>query len=115
LIDAPGFCASHAKQRQAEAVARRQADPAARAMNRLYTAAGWRSARAAFLSEHPLCSQCDASGRVTAATVVDHIKPHKGDLGLFWQRSNWQPLCGPCHSRKTAGGDGGFGNAVRAL
>jgi 5-methylcytosine-specific restriction endonuclease McrA len=29
---------------------------------------------------------------------VDHITPHRGDLKLFWQRSNWQALCTPCHS-----------------
>jgi len=44
------------------------------------------------------------------ATVVDHIKPHRGDMKLFWDRGNWQPLCGSCHSRKTARQDGGFGN-----
>ncbi|MEO4040348.1 HNH endonuclease signature motif containing protein [Hoeflea sp. CAU 1731] len=34
------------------------------------------------------------------AKVVDHIIPHKGDRKLFWDRSNWQPLCTPCHSSK---------------
>lgn len=33
----------------------------------------------------------------TAATVVDHVIPHKGDLGLFWDLTNWQPLCKLCH------------------
>jgi 5-methylcytosine-specific restriction protein A len=46
---------------------------------------------------------------VVAATVVDHIKPHKGDKLLFWQRANWQPLWKPCHGVKTATEDGGFG------
>ncbi|TIX74642.1 MAG: HNH endonuclease, partial [Mesorhizobium sp.] len=32
------------------------------------------------------------------ANVVDHVKPHRGDMRLFWSRSNWQPLCTPCHS-----------------
>ncbi|WP_328595995.1 HNH endonuclease signature motif containing protein [Aureimonas psammosilenae] len=32
------------------------------------------------------------------STVVDHIIPHRMDLKLFWRRSNWQPLCQPCHS-----------------
>ena len=40
---------------------------------------------------------CEARGLVVAATVVDHITPHKGDLKLFWSRSNWQPLCKPHH------------------
>ena len=51
-------------------------------------------------------------GRRTPATVVDHIVPHKGDKKLFWDSGNWQPLCGPCHSRKTAKEDGGFSYSV---
>ena len=53
----------------------------------------WRRARAAYLAEHPLCALCEAQGRVVAATVVDHIVPHKGDAALFWDVANWQPLC----------------------
>lgn len=40
-------------------------------------------------------------GRLTQATVVDHIVPHRGDQKLFWDESNWQPLCKPCHDKKT--------------
>lgn len=32
-----------------------------------------------------------------ASAVVDHIKPHGGDLSLFWSRSNLQALCKACH------------------
>jgi 5-methylcytosine-specific restriction protein A len=46
-------------------------------------------------------------GRITPATVIDHITPHRGDRALFWQSSNWQALCKPCHDRKTATEDGG--------
>lgn len=59
----------------------------------------WQKAREAFLREHPLCVMCAAEGRVTVATVVDHIVPHRGDQSLFWRRSNWQPLCATHHSR----------------
>lgn len=57
----------------------------------------WERERLRFLEEHPLCGYCERDGRVTAATVLDHIEPHRGDMVLFWQRSNWQPLCKPCH------------------
>lgn len=30
-------------------------------------------------------------------------------MRLFWDPSNWQPLCAGCHSTKTAKEDGGFG------
>ena len=41
---------------------------------------------------------CLARGRTTAATVVDHIKEHKGDLELFWDQDNWQSLCETDHN-----------------
>lgn len=63
--------------------------------------AKWRKAREQYLAEHPLCRECGRSGKVTAATVVDHIVPHKGDAHLMWSRTNWQPLCGRCHAQKT--------------
>ena len=70
----------------------------------------WQKASKAYLREQPLCVMCEAKGRVTAATLVDHIAPHRGDMELFWDRSNWQPLCAPCHSsdkqREEAGGYG---------
>jgi 5-methylcytosine-specific restriction protein A len=59
----------------------------------------WDRARKAFLQRHPLCRMCEEAGLVTAARVVDHIVPHKGDAALFWDPGNWQPLCTACHSR----------------
>ena len=52
----------------------------------------WRRERAEFLRDHPLCRMCQANGIVTAATLVDHIIPHRGRERLFWDRDNWQPL-----------------------
>jgi 5-methylcytosine-specific restriction protein A len=62
----------------------------------------WRRAGAAYLARHPLCGPCQAAGRLKLATVVDHIVPHRGDPGLFWDEDNWQGLCKPCHDAKTA-------------
>jgi 5-methylcytosine-specific restriction protein A len=62
----------------------------------------WRRARAAYLARHPLCVPCAAGGRLAPATVVDHVVPHHGDQRLFWDESNWQGLCKPCHDAKTA-------------
>lgn len=61
----------------------------------------WRAARVRFLKVNPLCVRCKAEGRLVKATVVDHIKPHRGDKDLFWNESNWQPLCKRCHDSKT--------------
>lgn len=59
----------------------------------------WRAARATFLQAHPLCVMCEQRGRTSAATVVDHIEPHRNDRKLFWDRKNWQALCQGCHDR----------------
>jgi len=40
---------------------------------------------------------CAEQGKVTPATVVDHVKPHKGDQQLFWDKTNHQALCKLCH------------------
>lgn len=61
----------------------------------------WEKARLAFLRDHPLCAECLKHNRVTAATCVDHVIPHRGDQRLFWDVNNWQALCTPDHSRKT--------------
>ena len=61
----------------------------------------WQKARSRYLHSHPLCIECQKAGKLTKATVVDHITPHRGDQKLFWDESNWQPLCKPCHDKKT--------------
>lgn len=61
----------------------------------------WRKARVTYLHDHPLCVRCQAKGKMTRATVVDHIIPHEGDQRLFWDTNNWQALCKECHDMKT--------------
>ncbi|MEC0092871.1 HNH endonuclease signature motif containing protein [Paenibacillus macquariensis] len=99
-----GYCEAHAKDRHQYDRFR------GTAAQRGYDGV-WRKARVGFLRKHPLCVHCLNGDRLTEATVVDHIKPHKGDKELFWDRNNWQPLCQKCHGIKTATEDGGFGNA----
>ena len=61
----------------------------------------WQQARKRFLQANPICVRCFDEGRITEATVVDHIIPHRGDMKLFWDKSNWQPLCEHHHNVKT--------------
>lgn len=68
----------------------------------------WRKERRDYLKANSLCVECLKEERVTAATVVDHIIPAKGNPELFWDRDNWQSLCKPHHDRKTATEDGAF-------
>jgi 5-methylcytosine-specific restriction enzyme A len=71
----------------------------AQAWRQLYRTTAWRKGRVIFLRQHPLCERCEAQGRVTAATVVNHRTPHKGDLVLFHSVQNWEACCKPCHDR----------------
>lgn len=79
----------------------------------LYKTARWRKARLAHLQCEPLCRLCrqrgvlnDGSLKATGEPqpdlrrrflVVDHVVPHRGDLDLFWDRTNWQTLCPDHH------------------
>jgi 5-methylcytosine-specific restriction protein A len=56
---------------------------------------------------------CLAEGITKAAECVDHIKPHKGDMDLFWDSNNHQPLCIRHNSIKAATEEGAFGNKVK--
>ncbi len=75
----------------------KQGGTSAPEIKRLYNSAMWKRARAIYLQNQIWCIHCLKRGRHTAATVVDHIKPHKGDPQLFFDLKNWQPLCKPCH------------------
>ena len=103
LLAAPGYCDKHLRS-----IRRQQDEHRGSAAARGYDAR-WRKARALYLSLHPLCAACRRHGRTVAASVVDHIQPHKGDKNLFWDERNWQALCKPCHDAKTVREDGGFG------
>jgi 5-methylcytosine-specific restriction protein A len=73
--------------------------------------ARWRKYRLVFLAANPLCVDPyqDHGKRPVMATVVDHIRAHKGDYGLFWLASNHAALCVPCNSKKAALEEGAFG------
>jgi 5-methylcytosine-specific restriction protein A len=62
-----------------------------------YKSARWRDLRDAQLAGEPLCRMCLEVGRVTAATVCDHVTPHEENEAAFWA-GPFQSLCAPCHS-----------------
>ncbi|HJV73157.1 MAG TPA: HNH endonuclease [Noviherbaspirillum sp.] len=122
LVEMPGFCPVHKKDQQRKDVERRGT-----AHERGYNSR-WRKAREGFLRKHPLCVHCERERRLTAATIVDHIQPHKlkealdsGDQvaierarKLFWDsENNWQSLCKHHHDVKTATEDGAFGRPTK--
>ncbi|HEY1599708.1 MAG TPA: HNH endonuclease signature motif containing protein [Pirellulales bacterium] len=67
-----------------------------------YSSRAWRRARLAHLRGEPLCRECAAQGRDTAAAEVDHILPRDPrfpDRDL--DPGNLQSLCKKHHSQKT--------------
>ena len=56
--------------------------------------------RALLFSQQPLCVQCQAEGRITVATIRDHIQPL--EEGGPDTQANCQPLCQAHSDAKTA-------------
>ncbi|WP_036264413.1 HNH endonuclease signature motif containing protein [Methylocapsa aurea] len=83
-------CACQIKRDQERKYRFDQTRPNAR--KRGYTAE-WTKEAKAFLKANPNCRKCGEP-----ASVVDHIQPHRGNMRLFWNKANWQPLCTHCHN-----------------
>lgn len=108
VLTTEGYCDKHKAEHSQRSNPKRESSSA-----RLY-GYRWRKESKLLLAVHPYCAECERQGRRTLATEVDHIKPHKKDMRLFWDKSNWQSLCHRCHSTKTVREDGGFGNRVKS-
>lgn len=105
------YCKLHAEAEEERQAKRRKAHDKVRenSNKRLYDG-WWQRERVIYLRANPVC----VCGCGRLATVVDHIIPHKGDEKLFRDKTNWQGMTNPCHSRKTAREDGGHGNPIKA-
>lgn len=112
--NASGYCDTHAAH-----APRAEYDRQRKEWQKWYASARYRRDRAYWFaniwSAPPpvgnlgLCAMCNRA----PATDLDHKIPHRGNADLFWAASNWQGLCHPCHSEKTAREDSGFGNQPR--
>lgn len=106
VLTREGPCPAHRRQREQARGSFRQ---------RGYSSA-WDRAAAYFRMRYPLCgmrpggrkpvmSECYDDGRATPAYQTDHVKPHKGNMELFWdEHDNWQSLCRACGARKSQAG-----------
>ena len=99
LLDKPGFCKAHEAERFNGA---REHDSRRGSSTQRGYDYRWQKTRKGYLAKHPLCVHCQASGRVVAATEIDHIIPIQIDSNRKYDRENWQSLCKSCHSVKTA-------------
>jgi len=66
---------------------------------RLYNQRAWDKIRARQLSKQPLCARCQHEGKITAASTVDHVFPHRRDAAKF-KVNLFQSLCTGCHTLK---------------
>ena len=64
--------------------------------NPWYGSARWKRLRTRQLLDYPVCAICADRGLVCAATIVDHVEPHRGDWNRF-VLGKLQSLCKPCH------------------
>jgi hypothetical protein len=86
-------------QRYCSSACRDRADKRRPAETRsFYRLARWRALRAVQLEGEPTCRFCSLAGIETAATVCDHVHPHRGNVEAFWS-GPFQSLCTECHNR----------------
>lgn len=90
------YCPEHKKLMNAQYDARLRD----RGASEFYHSREWRKLRQSFLTEHPFCEECRRNGRLTKATVVDHIIPIKQG-GPALDENNLQALCASCHGSKS--------------
>ena len=96
LADGSDYCVHHRKPRRRSLTQPLERDPR--------NSRSWRRFRAWFLSQNPLCSDCQARGYVTGATDVHHRIALR-DGGALYEVANCLALCHPCHSRRTGRGE----------
>lgn len=71
--------------------------PEAQAWRRLYNTPRWHQIRTTQLQAEPLCRACAALGKVTPATVCNHLdKDSKATIDGFYA-GPFSSLCAPCH------------------
>lgn len=73
-----------------------QARRSAKPWRKWYNLPAWRARRAEQLAREPLCARHLARGEVVAATVANHVRPHRGDWELFIN-GPLESVCKPCH------------------
>jgi 5-methylcytosine-specific restriction enzyme A len=64
----------------------------------------WKARAKAFKAQNPLCIECLKEGKIVPVYGVDHIIPHRGNVDLYWDETNWQSLCQHHLNAKTGRG-----------
>lgn len=79
--------------------------PEANEYRKLYQTKQWRQLREmvllrdGFRCQHKGCNEFLKRGvKHPRSAVIHHLKPHKGNLNLFYDINNLQAVCWSCHS-----------------
>lgn len=65
---------------------------------KLYGTARWKKLRESILvRDRFTCARCKRLVAEKGQAIVDHVRPHRRDPALFWDATNLQCLCKPCH------------------
>ena len=81
---------------------RRDPDGGYAKLKKEYNSKRWKDLRAYKLRINPLCEVCAKIPVTTLATVVDHDKPHRGNMDLFYDINNLVSMCVTHHNQKSA-------------
>jgi 5-methylcytosine-specific restriction protein A len=65
----------------------------------------WQKFRQQYLTEHPLCLDCDAEGITGAATDIHHVKKLRDHPEAKYDEQWLRPLCKRHHDQRTARGE----------
>ncbi len=65
--------------------------------HRWYGLGRWKKRAHAQLAAQPLCAFCLRTNKITPATIVDHVVPHRGNEYAFWN-GEVQSLCAYHHN-----------------
>ena len=90
------YCIKHKKFMDAKYDARLRD----KSVHAFYVSHEWRKLRQNYLIEHPFCTECRKYGKLTKATVVDHVVPIRQG-GSALDENNLQALCASCHGSKS--------------
>lgn len=94
-----GSCRAHKGEQSQALMSANRRSHLAKAYRKLYKRVEWKRLVAQQLSNHPLCQRCLVKGIESAATIPNHVKPHRGDTQLFFDPDNLESLCAPCHDQ----------------
>ena len=68
-----------------------------------YVSKAWRQTRLFYLADNPLCEVHQYAGQVVEATLVDHMIPHRTDVGgAKLNADNLCAMCKDCHDYKSS-------------